>query len=158
MRKREQQFDINNQTYRNQIQTIRNQIHRLDQQLFKQQELIYQQDFLKQTIERRLNRLLGEKSTEKTSETESKIRQLKNDLEKKQSEHDQLEYQMKVVHEELRIVKRDFDQSNTEKNEFNEKFLQFDLYTNLSDKMIKKLHDEKEVKTYFQRKIIRFLR
>ncbi|CAF0873509.1 unnamed protein product [Adineta ricciae] len=144
LRKREQQFDINNQTYRNQIQSIRNHIHRLDQQLFKQQELIYHQDFLKQTIERRLNRLLGEKSNEKSSETESKIRQLKNDFEKKKSEHDQLEYQMKVVHEELRIVKRNFDQSNTEKNEFNEKFLQFDLYTNLSDKMMKKLNDEKE--------------
>ncbi|UJR21235.1 hypothetical protein I4U23_024330 [Adineta vaga] len=142
--KREKQVDIDNQIHRNQLHNSKNQIQKLDQQLFKQQELIYHQDFLKQTVDRRLNRLLGEKSNEKTSESELKIRQLQNEFQKKKAQHIQLANQMKILQEELRIIKRDFNQLNEEKNDSNEKFLQFDLYINLSEKMIQKLNTEKE--------------
>ncbi|CAF5134028.1 unnamed protein product, partial [Rotaria magnacalcarata] len=67
-----------------------------------------------------------------------------NENNKKKYEYDQLQNQIKILNEELRIVKRDFDQLMIEKNDLSEKFLQFDLYTTLSDKLIKKLNDEKE--------------
>ena len=149
IRKREKQYDLDNQAYHNQIHNIKNQIDKLDQQLLKQQELIYHQDFVKQTVDRRLNRLLGEKTNEKYSESDVKIRELRNEHEKKKYQYDQLQNQMKILNEELRIVKRDFDQLNLEKNDFNEKFLQFDLYINLSEKMIKKTNNEKEVNGFF---------
>ncbi len=64
IRKREKQYEIDNQSYRTQLHNIKNQINKLDQQLLKQQELIYHQDFLKQTIDRRLNRIIGENTDE----------------------------------------------------------------------------------------------
>ncbi|CAF1269971.1 unnamed protein product [Adineta steineri] len=144
LKKREKQYDLDNQTYRNQIHSIKYQINKFDQQLLKQQELIYHQDFLKQTIDHRLNRILNEKMNEKSSESDLKINELQNEYKKKKSQYDQLQSQIKLLHEEIRLIKRDFDQLIEEKNELNEKFLQFDLYTNLSDKMITKLNDEKE--------------
>ena len=149
IRTREKQYDIDNQAHRNQVHNIKNQIDKLDQQLLKQQELIYHQDFLKQTVDHRLNRLLGEKTNEKYSESDFKIRELRNEHEKKKYQYDQLQNQIKILNEELRIVKRDFDQLNVEKNDFNEKFLHFDLYINLSEKMITKINNEKEVKEIF---------
>ncbi|CAF1386454.1 unnamed protein product [Rotaria magnacalcarata] len=144
IRKHEKQYEIDIQAYQNQIHKMKNQINQLDQQLLKQQELIYHQDFIKQSIDRRLNRLLGEKTNEKNSEINLKIRELQNENNKKKYEYDQLQNQIKILNEELRIVKRDFDQLMIEKNDLSEKFLQFDLYTTLSDKLIKKLNDEKE--------------
>jgi chromosome segregation ATPase len=148
LRKREKQYDIDNQTYRNQIHNIKTQINKFDHQLLKQQELIYHQDFQKQTIDRRLSRIQGEKANEKNSEFDSKIRELQNEYERKKSQYDQLQNQIKILNEELKIIKHDFDQLIEEKKDFNEKFLQFDLYINLSEKMIKKLNNEKEVKYY----------
>ncbi|CAF4806020.1 unnamed protein product, partial [Rotaria sp. Silwood2] len=78
IRKQEKQYEIDNQAYQNQVHNMKNQINQLDQQLLKQQELIYHQDFIKQTIDRRLNRLLGEKTNEKYSEFDLKIRELQN--------------------------------------------------------------------------------
>ncbi|CAF0975474.1 unnamed protein product [Rotaria sp. Silwood1] len=142
--KQEKQYEIDNQAYHNQIHNMKNQINRLDQQLLKQQELIYHQDFQKQTIDRRLNRLLGEKTNEKYSEFDLKIRELQNEYEKKKYQYDQLQNQIKILNEELRMIKRDFDQLIIDKNDLNEKFLQFDLYITLSEKLIKKLNNEKE--------------
>ncbi|CAF4852873.1 unnamed protein product, partial [Rotaria sp. Silwood1] len=142
--KQEKQYEIDNQAYHNQIHNMKNQINRLDQQLLKQQELIYHQDFQKQTIDRRLSRLLGEKTNEKYSEFDLKIRELQNEYEKKKYQYDQLQNQIKILNEELRMIKRDFDQLIIDKNDLNEKFLQFDLYITLSEKLIKKLNNEKE--------------
>jgi hypothetical protein len=148
LRKHEKEFDINIQAYINQMRNIRTQINKFDQQLLKQQEFIYHQDFLKQTTDRRLNRMLGEKSNEKYSESDLKIRELRKEYETKKNQYDQLEIQLKIVNEELRIIKRDFDQLAEGKNLFHEKFLQFDLYTSLSEKLTKKLNTEKEVQKY----------
>ncbi|CAF1211887.1 unnamed protein product [Rotaria sordida] len=144
IRKHEKQYEIDNQAYQNQIHNMKNQINQLDQQLLKQQELIYNQDFIKQNIDRRLNRLLGEKTNEKYSEFDLKIHELQNEYEKKKYQYDQLQNQIKILNDELRIIKRDFDQLIIDKNDLNEKFLQFDLYISLSEKLIKKLNNEKE--------------
>lgn len=143
--KEERQYETNNRSYQNQIQNMKSQINQLDQQLLKQQEFIYHQDFTKQIIERRINRLLGEKTNEKSSEIDVKIHELQNENNNKKYQYDQLQNQIKILNEELRVVKRDFDSLLVEKRDLNEKFLQFDLYTNLSDKLIKKLNNEKEV-------------
>ncbi|CAF2405381.1 unnamed protein product [Rotaria sp. Silwood2] len=144
IRKQEKQYEIDNQAYQNQVHNMKNQINQLDQQLLKQQELIYHQDFIKQTIDRRLNRLLGEKTNEKYSEFDLKIRELQNEYEKKKYQYDQLQNQIKILNEELRMSKRDFDQLIIDKNDLNEKFLQFDLYITLSEKLIKKINNGKE--------------
>jgi chromosome segregation ATPase len=149
IRKREKQYEIDNQSYQNQMHNIKNQINKLDQQLLKQQELIYHHEFIKQTIDRRLNRISGEKNNEKYSESDLKIRELKIECETKKTQYDQLQNQIKILNEELRIIKRDLNQLTDEKNDLNDKFLQFDLYITLSEKMIKKLNTEKEVKNYF---------
>ncbi|CAF5164282.1 unnamed protein product, partial [Rotaria magnacalcarata] len=115
IRKHEKQYEIDIQAYQNQIHKMKNQINQLDQQLLKHQELIYHQDFIKQSIDRRLNRLLGEKTNEKNSEINLKIRELQNENNKKKYEYDQLQNQIKILNEELRIVKRDFDQLMIEK-------------------------------------------
>ena len=149
IRKREKQYEIDNHAYQNQINNLKNQINKFDQQLLKQQELIYHQDFLKQTIDRRLNKMLGEKTNDKYLDFDVKIRELQKEHEKKKNQYDQIQNQMKILNDELRITKRDFEQLIDEKKDFNEKFLQFDLYITLSEKMIKKLNIEKEVKSLF---------
>lgn len=150
MRKHEKHYEDDNESYRNQLQHIKNQINKFDQELLKQQELIYHHDFLKQTIDRRINRILSEKNNnEKLIQSDQQNRELKTEYENKKSQYNQLQNQLKILHEELRIIKRDFDQLNEEKNDFNNKFIQFDLYTTLSEKMIKKLNNEKEVKDSF---------
>jgi hypothetical protein len=150
MRKREREYEIDHQAHRNQLHNIKNQINKFDQQLLKQQELIYHQDFIKQTIDRRLNRMSSERPNEKYSESDIQIRQLKIEYEKKKTQFNQLQNQMKILHEELRVIKHDFEQLIEEKSEFKNKFMQFDLYITLSEKMIKKINTEKEVRRIFQ--------
>ena len=125
---------------------LQNQLTKFDQQLFQQQELIYHQDFQKQTIDRRLNRLLAEKNNNNLSQSEEKLRQLREDDTKRKSHRDQLENQMKILYEELRLIKHQSNQLITEKTHWQDQLIQFDLYNTLTEKMIKKLNTEKEVR------------
>lgn len=142
----EKQYDNDHQMLLNQIRHRKHQIHQLDQQLYKQQELIYHQDFTKQAIDRRLNRLLGEKKTDPSSELELKRRQLKKDLEERKVHFEQLQTQIKQLRDDLRLIKRDKECLIREKSELQEKFLQFDLYETLSEKSIRQWTNRKEVK------------
>ena len=146
MRKNEKKNEMNNQASRNQLYNIKKQIKQLDQQLVKQQEFIYYQDFIKQTIDRRLNRILREKANEKYSEYDLQVHELQSEYDKKNYQYNQLQNQITILYEELRIIKRDCNQFNLEKTDFNEKLLQFDLYINQSEKLVKKLNNDKEVK------------
>jgi len=144
-RQREKSIERNNQAYRNQLKTSKNQILQFDQQLLKQQELIYHHDFIRQTIDRSLNRILNEQTQEKVSEFESKIRDLRTEYNMKKTQMNQIENQLKILHDELRIIKRDYEQLDKEKQDFQEKFVQFDLYVVLSEKSIRKQSIKKEV-------------
>ena len=145
LRQREHEYEIANSASSNQLGHMKNHLAKFDQQLLKQQELIYHQDFTKETIERRVNRLVGEKSNEKSPESDLKLRELRKEFETKKTHHDQLELQMKVSHDELRVLKREFDQLSKEKSEYHEKFLQLDLNMSSCDKALKRLTRDKEV-------------
>lgn len=146
MRNKQNQYEMDNKGHENQLHHLKNKTNQVDQQLLQQQEIMYHQDFLKKIIDRRLTRLLGEKTTDKHSELELKIHDLRNEYENKKHQYEQLQSQIKILNEELRIIKRDLDHLSDEKNDLNEKFLPLDLHMTISEKLIKKLNSEKEVK------------
>ena len=147
LRQREHEHEIANSASSTQLVHMKTQLAKFDQQLLKQQELIYHQDFTKETIERRVNRLVGEKSNEKTPESDLKLRQLRKEFDTKTIHHDQLKLQMKVSHDELRVLKREFDQLSKEKSTFQETFVQLDVNMSSCDKALKRLTRDKEVDT-----------
>lgn len=146
IRQQEQHIQLSNRTSDNQLVYLQNQLMKFDQQLFQQQEFIYHQDFQKQTIDRQVNRLIAEKNNTNLEDESEKLRQLREDFNKRISHRDQLDNQMKILHEELRVIKHQSNQLNTEKTHWHDQLRQFDLYDTLTEKMIKKLNTEKEVR------------
>ena len=147
---REKQYQLENHSSQNQLDYLHNQLLKFDQQLFQQQEVIYHQDFHKQTIDRRLNQLLGEKTKEKYSTSDEKLRQVQEEFTKNKSHYDQLQQQMKIVREEVRLTKQECQQLINEKNQWKNQFLQLDLCHTLTEKMIKKITTEKEVNCFLE--------
>lgn len=150
IRRKEKQYENNHQFYENQIHNLKSQLNKYDYELLKQQELIYHHEFLKQTIDRRYNKIINEKNAkQKILQSDNQIYDLKAEYERKKLQFNQLNNQIKILQEELRIIKRDFQRLNDEKTNLNDKFLQFDLYITLSEKKIKKINNEKEVIMFF---------
>ncbi|CAF1687925.1 unnamed protein product, partial [Didymodactylos carnosus] len=82
-------------------------------------------------VERRVTRVLGEKSSEKYAESDSKIRDLQTQYKEKKSGLELLQTQIKILNEELRTTRRDLERLTSEKTILNGKFMEFDLYITL---------------------------
>ena len=77
------------------IKNLNSKVNKLDTDSLKQQEIIYNQDFAVQQLERRINRLKGERSNEEKVALEQKIKEFTDDLDQKQNTHTLLTLQLK---------------------------------------------------------------
>ena len=122
-------------------------IGKLDADTLKQQELVYNQDFMIQTLERRLWRMQGEvKSNAEEKALNAKVDELNGILDEKTQRHTLLSTQLKQLGEDMRRLKREFELGNKEKQDLTEKIDELDLHNDTSTKTFKGLHKSKQDK------------
>ena len=127
------------------LKNLENRINRLDHDSLKQAEVIYQQDFNIQALERRVNRLQGEKSNDEQVELERKIADLKKVKEEKKSQYDILMMQFKRVEDETRKSKREIEEVGKEKNYIDSKIAELTLHIDTAQRLLEKIIVQKEV-------------
>lgn len=131
-------------------------IDHLDQQLLKQQEFIDHQDFRKQTLERHINQINNQHQTTMTdndsqaSDLHRRIEQLKKDLLDKTNHFNQIQAQIKLLHNDLRSSRDQLDHLNQHKTLLQEDLLQLDLALHFNDKQINTFINHKQVNTNTQ--------
>ncbi|CAF0839436.1 unnamed protein product [Didymodactylos carnosus] len=126
------------------LNNLQNKTEKLDNDALKQQELLYHQDFEIQSLERRVNRMQGEKNIDEQGELERKINDLQIQLQQKRDDHVILTSQIKQIQEETRRLKRSIDDTSREKEKQVTKIEELDLYSNNAERQIQKLTEQKE--------------
>jgi len=126
------------------LKNLENRINRLDHDSLKQAEVIYGQDFKIQTLERKVNRLLGEKNNDEKIELEVKISELKKVKEEKRAQFDTLLNQYKRVEDETRKSKREIEDLNKEKDYIGSKIAELTLHIDTAQRLLEKSTVQKE--------------
>ena len=123
--------------------TIRN----LDAKTLQQQELIYTQDFQIQTLERRLWRMQGEvKSNAEERALNAKVAELNETLNEKTQRHTLLSTQLKQLGEDMRRLKREYEDGSKESKKLTVKIDELELHHRTSTKASDALHKTKQDK------------
>lgn len=126
------------------LKNLENRINFLDHESLKQAEVIYTQDFNIQTLERRVNRLQGEKSNDEQLELERKISELKRIKEEKKNQYDTLNNQFKRVQDETRKSNREIDELKKERGYIDSKIAELTLHIDTAQKLLETLTVQKE--------------
>ncbi|XP_052782537.1 coiled-coil domain-containing protein 39-like [Mya arenaria] len=126
------------------IRNLNSKIGKLDTDSLKQQEIIYNQDFAVQQLERRINRMQGERSNEEKVALEGRIKDLTDDLEAKNNTHTLLTLQLKRLQDDIRRVSRELEKSGSEKNDLTSKIEELNLYNDSSERELKKIIRSKQ--------------
>ncbi|XP_064639257.1 coiled-coil domain-containing protein 39-like [Lineus longissimus] len=126
------------------IRNLNAKITKVDHDSLKQQEIIYNQDFAIQQLERRINRMQGERSNEEKIQLEAKIRELTEELDSKNSTFALLDIQLKRLQDDIRRVKRDLEKSGKEKADLTSKIEELTLYNDSSQRELKRLINGKQ--------------
>ncbi|KAH3812374.1 hypothetical protein DPMN_140804 [Dreissena polymorpha] len=121
------------------VRNLNSKIGKLDTDSLKQQEIIYNQDFAIQQLERRINRMQGERSNEEKVHLEEKIKDLTNELEAKNNTHTLLTLQLKRLQDDIRRVSRELEKSGSEKTDLTSKIEELNLYNDSSERELKKI-------------------
>ncbi|KAK3095543.1 hypothetical protein FSP39_015932 [Pinctada imbricata] len=116
------------------VRNLNSKISKVDTDSLKQQEIIYNQDFAIQQLERRINRMQGERSNEEKVALEAKIKDLTDDLDQRNNTHTLLTLQLKRLQDDIRRVKRDLEKSGAEKDDLTSKIEELNLYNDSSEK------------------------
>lgn len=126
------------------IRNLNSKVSKVDTDALKQQEIIYNQDFAVQQLERRINRMQGERSNEEKIALEAKIKDLNEDLEQRNNTHTLLTLQLKRLQDDIRRVKRDWEKSASEKCDLTSKIEELNLYNDSSEKELRKIIRNKQ--------------
>ncbi|XP_048746440.2 coiled-coil domain-containing protein 39-like isoform X1 [Ostrea edulis] len=126
------------------IRNLSSKISKVDTDALKQQEIIYNQDFAVQQLERRINRMQGERSNEEKIALEAKIKDLNDDLDQRNNTHTLLTLQLKRLQDDIRRVKRDLEKSGAEKTDLTSKIEELNLYNDSSEKELRKIIRNKQ--------------
>ncbi|XP_064615155.1 coiled-coil domain-containing protein 39-like [Liolophura sinensis] len=126
------------------IRNLNSKINKMDTNSLKQQEIIYNQDFTIQQLERRINRMQGEKSNDEKIQLEMKINELTEELEQKNTTHALLTAQLKRLQDDTRRVARELEKSGAEKADLTSKIEELDLYTENSEKELRRTVAKKQ--------------
>ena len=126
------------------LKNLENRISRLDHDSLKQAEVIYEQDFKIQTLERRLNRLHGEKSNDELLALEKRIAELKMSKDERIIQHDTLMNQYKRVEDETRKTKRDIEDLNKSRAYIDTKLAELTLHIDTAQKLLEKSIAQKQ--------------
>jgi chromosome segregation ATPase len=127
------------------LKSLENRINRLDHESLKQAEVIYTQDFHIQALERRVNRLQGEKNNDEQLELEKKIAELKRVKEEKKNQFDTLMVQFKRVEDEKRKTKRELEELDKDGSYINSKIAELRLHIDTAQRLFDKIVVQKEV-------------
>jgi UDP-glucose:O-linked fucose beta-1,3-glucosyltransferase len=126
------------------LKSLENRINRLDHDSLKQAEAIYEQDFKIQTLERRLNRLRGEKSNDELLALEKRIAVLKKSKEERIIQRDTLQNQYKRVEEEKRKTSREIEDLNKQRAAIDTKLAELTLWIDTAQKLLDKSIGQKQ--------------
>ncbi|XP_058043487.1 coiled-coil domain-containing protein 39 [Ahaetulla prasina] len=127
-----------------QKKNLRNRLRRLDIQALNQQELMYNQDFYIQQVERRLSRLKGELNTDERQILEGKLAELIKIMDEKKQAFNTLQSQEKKLQSEIHFSKLAIDKTGEEMVGLNTRLDEINLFTDKSDKLLKKARAEKQ--------------
>ncbi|KAM3834526.1 coiled-coil domain-containing protein 39 [Vipera latastei] len=127
-----------------QKKNLRNRLQRLDIQALNQQELMYNQDFYIQQVERRLSRLKGELNTDEKQILEAKLADLIKIMDEKKQAFNTLQSQEKKLQSEIHFSKLAIDKTGEEMLGLNTRLDEINLFTDKSDKLLKKARAEKQ--------------
>ena len=152
------------------VNNLQAKISKLDHEGLKQQEVLYHQvrdekyfsnlrerkwvfffvsfvkDFEIQSLERRINRMQGEKSTEEQAMLERKISELQEELDRKRDDHVMLKGQTKQIEEEKRRLQKYLSEITRDKTNEQGKIEELELHAENAQRLIRKLTDDKEVR------------
>ncbi|XP_026561465.1 coiled-coil domain-containing protein 39 [Pseudonaja textilis] len=123
---------------------LKNRLRRLDIQALSQQELMYNQDFYIQQVERRLSRLKGELNTDERQILEGKLAELIKIMDEKKQAFNTLQSQEKKLQSEIHFSKLAIDKTGEEMVGLNTRLDEINLFTDKSDKLLKKARAEKQ--------------
>ncbi|KAG8136199.1 hypothetical protein E2320_009165 [Naja naja] len=127
-----------------QKKNLKNRLRRLDIQALSQQELMYNQDFYIQQVERRLSRLKGELNTDERQILEGKLAELIKIMDEKKQAFNTLQSQEKKLQSEIHFSKLAIDKTGEEMVGLNTRLDEINLFTDKSDKLLKKARAEKQ--------------
>lgn len=145
------------------VNNLQAKTNKLDHEALKQQEVLYHQviafrvfsvsitgmDFLQdfeiQSLERRINRMQGEKSTEEQAMLERKIIELEEQCQRKRDDHVMLKNQTKQIEEEKRRLQKYLTDITRDQNHEKSKIEELELHDENAQRLLRKLNDEKEV-------------
>ncbi|ETE64747.1 Coiled-coil domain-containing protein 39, partial [Ophiophagus hannah] len=127
-----------------QKKNLKNRLRRLDIQALSQQELMYNQDFYIQQVERRLSRLKGELNTDERQILEGKLAELIKIMDEKKQAFNTLQSQEKKLQSEIHFSKLAIDKTGEEMIGLNTRLDEINLFTDKSDKLLKKARAEKQ--------------
>ncbi|XP_041355046.1 coiled-coil domain-containing protein 39-like [Gigantopelta aegis] len=118
---------------------LNSKIGKLDHDSLKQQEIIYNQDFAIQQLERRINRMHGERSNEEKIHLETRIEELTNELDDKNLTYTLLNVQLKRLQDDIRRVTRDLEISTSEKDDLTSKIEELNLFNDNSERKLRQM-------------------
>ncbi|XP_032081218.1 coiled-coil domain-containing protein 39 [Thamnophis elegans] len=123
---------------------LQNRLRRLDIQALNQQELMYNQDFYIQQVDRRLSRLKGELNTDERQILEGKLANLIKRMDEKKQAFNTLQAEEKKLQSEIHFSKLAIDKTGEEMVGLNTRLDEINLFTDKSDKLLKKARAEKQ--------------
>ena len=100
-----------------------------------------------QALERRVNRLQGEKNNDEQIELEKRIVELKQSKVEKKDQYDLLMVQYKRVEDETRKSKRGIDEINKEKTYIDSKIAELTLHIDTAQRLLDKIVVNKSVRS-----------
>ncbi|KAK3698535.1 hypothetical protein QZH41_014464 [Actinostola sp. cb2023] len=118
---------------------LSSKLHKLDQESLKQQEIIYMQDFQLQQLERRINRLQGERSNEEKLHLEARILDFTNQLDEHNNTHSILSAQMKNLNDDLRRANRDLTKGKEDLGILTTKIDELNLHNDSAERERRKI-------------------
>lgn len=89
----------------------------------------------------------GEKSTEEQAMLERKIAELQVELDRKREDHTMLAAQTRQIEEDKRRLQKSFNEIDREKKSEQKKIEELELHADNAQRLIRKLNDEKEVRS-----------
>ena len=107
------------------------------------------QDFKIQSLERRMNRLQGERNNDEQLELEKKIAELKKVKEEKASQYDLLMTQYKRVEDETRKSKRAIEELGKEKTYIDSKIAELTLHIDTAQRLLERISNQKSVRSQY---------
>ncbi|XP_027731704.1 coiled-coil domain-containing protein 39 isoform X4 [Vombatus ursinus] len=129
---------------RSSLKSLNRRLYKLDLETLKQQEIMHNQDFYIQQIERRMSRLQGELNVEEKMVLETKLVELRKTFEEKKNTSELLENQIKKLDNDLYFLKKSVCKTGEEKNGLLNKISELNLFTDRSEKELKKAKNLKQ--------------